>query len=464
MLILNNNDRRPLHVRLYDQIKNQILSGKLPPHSKLPSIRQLSSELSISRNTVEYTYEQLNTEGFIYSKPQSGYYISSLNQEFIPCPSQDPLTSKQPFEDEKPCSFDFHPAALAPDSFPSKVWRKLLNECLQKNTEQLTLYSNPQGEIELRCMIQQYLERFRGVSCNPEQIVVCCGLQDNLSVIAQILRGTHSVLAIEDPGHWIPRSVFLSYSFFINPIPVTSDGISLNSLTKTNSMAVYVTPSHQFPLGNVMPVENRLKLIHWAQTVEGVIIEDDYDSELRYHGKPIPALQGLHPGGNIIYIGTFSKVLSPALRISYMVLPYRFLSIYHNLFRNYASTVSLLEQKVLYEFMKQGYWEKHLRKMRTMYKKKHDALIRSIESHFGDRAKILGQGAGLHVVLELTNSRFNENDLITRAREKDVRVLPISDTYQSNNQYPPRVLLGFGSMSPDELDKGIELLSQAWEI
>lgn len=463
MLMFNNNDRRPLHVRLYDDIKNQILTRKLPPHSKIPSVRQLSSELSISRNTIEYAYEQLSTEGFIYSKPKSGYYVSLLSQEFIPCPTQDPLINKQPFEGEKPYSFDFHPAALAPDSFPSKVWRKLLNECLQKDAELLTSYSNPQGEIELRCMIQQYLERFRGVSCSPEQIVICCGLQDNLSVIAQILRGTHSSLAIEDPGHWIPKSVFQNNSYFINPIPVNSDGISLSCLAETNSTAVYVTPSHQFPLGNVMPMENRLRLINWAQTVEGVILEDDYDSELRYHGKPIPALQGLHPGGNIIYIGTFSKVLSPALRISYMVLPYRFLSIYHDLFRNYAPTVSLLEQKVLAEFMKQGYWERHLRKMRTMYKKKHDTLIQSIESHFGDRVKILGQGAGLHVVLELKTSHFNEKDLITRASEKGVRVLPISDSYHSNTQHPSRVLLGFGSMSPNKLDEGIELLSQAWK-
>lgn len=464
MLTFSSDDQRPLHVKLYDQLKNLILLGKLPPHSKMPSVRQLSAELSISRNTVEYSYEQLSMEGFIYSKPKSGYYVSSLNQELIPCPSQASLADKSLFEDVMPCSFDFHPAVLSPDSFPSRVWRKLLNECLQKNAELFTLYSNPQGEIELRYMLQQYLERFRGVSCSPEQIVICCGLQDNLSVIAQILQGAHSALAIEDPGHWLPRSAFQNNGFVINPIPVTSDGISLSSLAKSNSTVVYVTPSHQFPLGNVMPVENRLQLIHWAQTVERVIIEDDYDSELRYYGKPIPSLQGLHPTGNIIYIGTFSKVLSPALRVSYMVLPYRFLSIYQKLFRNYASSVSLLEQKVLYEFMKQGYWERHLRKMRTMYKKKHDTLIQSIERHFGDQVKILGQGAGLHVVLEFTTSRFNEQDLITRAREKDVRVFPISDTYQSDNHHPSRVLLGFGSMSPAKLAEGIELLSQAWKV
>jgi len=465
MFILDCKDRQPLHVKLYNQIKNQILSGKLIPDTKLPSVRHLSVELSISRNTVEYAYEQLCTEGFIYSKPRSGYYISLLDPESIPRSLRNlGSPTKHACEAGKTYSFDFHPAGLAPDSFPSKVWRKLLIDSLKENPEQFNLYSNPQGELELRCEIQRYLERFRGVSCDPEQIVVCCGLQDSLSIVAQVLRADHSALAVEDPGHWIPRSVFQNYSFSLNPIPVNSDGINLDYLKNTNSTVAYVTPSHQFPLGYIMPVENRLKLINWTETVGGVIIEDDYDSELRYHGKPIPALQGLHPKGNIIYVGTFSKVLSPALRVGYMVLPYQFLSTYNRLFRNYATTVSLLEQRTLYEFMRQGYWERHLRKMRTIYKRKHDALIQSVKRHFGHRANIIGQGAGIHVVLELVDNFLDEKDLISRAWEKNVRVFPLSDTYQCNNKYPSRVMLGFGRMKPDELEKGIELLSQAWNL
>lgn len=465
MFILDCKDRRPLHVKLYDQIKNQILSGKLLPDTKLPSVRHLSVELSVSRNTVEYAYEQLCTEGFIYSRPRSGYYVSLLDQEYVSGPCRKPVTFIEPgFEDGKTYSFDFHPACLSPDSFPSKIWRKLLTDCLQENPEPFTLYCDPQGEMDLRCEIQRYLERFRGVSCDPEQIVVCCGLQDSLSIIASIMQIDHSALAIEDPGHWIPRAVFQNYSFSISPIPVNSDGINLDYLNKTNSTIVYVTPSHQFPLGYVMPVENRLKLINWTEKVGGVIIEDDYDSELRYHGKPIPALQGLHPKGNIIYVGTFSKVLSPALRVSYVVLPYQYLSTYNRLFRNYATTVSLLEQKTLCEFMKQGYWERHLRKMRTLYKRKHDALIQSVHHHLNYQVNIIGQGAGLHVVLEFVNNSIDEKDLISRAGEKNVRVFPISDTYQCNKHYPSRVMLGFGRMNPDELEKGIKLLSQAWNL
>ncbi|MDU2064677.1 MAG: PLP-dependent aminotransferase family protein [Sporomusaceae bacterium] len=463
MFILDNNDRRPLHVKLYNQIKNQILSGKLTPTTKLPSVRNLSQELSISRNTVEYVYEQLCTEGFIYSKPQSGYYISLLEQEFSPSLSQK-IASPLHQADKKTYLFDFHPAHLSSDSFPIKSWRKQLTDCLQEDPKQFALYSDPCGEIELRREIQQYLERFRGVSCAPEQIIICCGIQDSMSNLAQILRSDHSVLAVEDPGHWIPRSVFQNHSYSIRSIPVNSDGIDLDYLKSTDSTIVYVTPSHQFPLGYIMPAENRLKLIHWAETIGGVIIEDDYDSELRYHGKPIPALQGLHPEGKIVYIGTFSKILSPALRISYMVLPYQLLSTYNKLFGKYAATVSLLEQRTLLRFMQQGYLEKHLRKMRTKYKKKHDALVKSVDCHFGNHAHILEQGAGLHIVLELVDCSLDEQELIRRAEEKSIRLLPLPSVCQKNKAHAPRIMLGFGGMSPDDLDKGIELLSRVWNL
>jgi GntR family transcriptional regulator / MocR family aminotransferase len=464
MLIMNSLDRHPLHVQLYNKIKNQILSGKLPAQTKLSSVRLLSLELSVSRNTVEYVYEQLCTEGFIYSKPRSGYYVSALDPEFVLTPSKKTLPlSGNVTEEMEQYAFDFHPAGISPTSFPINIWRKLISESLLANPEQFSLYGNTQGEFALRLEIQRYLERFRGVACNSEQIVIGCGLQENLSIIAQVLKANHSVVAVEDPGHWLPRSIFQNLSYVLNPIPVNPDGINLGELQHSNSTIVYVTPSHQFPLGYVMPVENRLKLINWAESAGGVIIEDDYDSELRYHGKPIPALQGLRPEGNIIYIGTFSKVLSPALRISYIVLPYCLLGTYKEIFHNYATTVPLLDQNTLCKFMAQGYWDRHLRKMRTIYKKKHDALIQSIARHFGDRANILGQGAGLHVVLDLVDNHLKEYELMARAKEKGIRLFPISGTYQSNNdEHRFQVMLGFGKMTQEEADAGIDLLHQAW--
>lgn len=464
MIILNNKGRQPLHDKIYNQIKNKILSGELPPAAKLLSIKNLAIELSVSRNTVEYAYQQLFAEGYIHSKPRSGYYVSAIDPEFLPSHYQTGTPSEQTFKDGKSYSFDFHPASISPESFPVNLWRKLYIDSLKEDPKQLASYSNQQGDITLRYELQRYLARSRGVSCSLEQIVLCSGLQDSLSILAPILREDHSQFAIEDPGHFIPKSVFRNHSFSISPVPLNSDGLAIDSLYKTKSTVVYVTPSHQFPLGYIMPVTNRLKLIDWAKNVGGVIIEDDYDSELRYYGKPIPALQGLHPEENIVYVGTFSKVLSPTLRISYMVLPYQLLTIYNKLFANYSTAVSLLDQRTLSKFIEQGYWQRHLRKMRTVYKKKHDAIIQSIYHHFGSQANIIGQGAGLHVVLELIGNSLTEGELIHRAQEREIRIHPLSSTCLDNCSNNPQVMLGFGSMSSHEIDRGIELLYQAWYL
>ncbi|AIF49845.1 PLP-dependent aminotransferase family protein [Pelosinus sp. UFO1] len=463
MIILNSKGRQPLHDKIYNQIKNKILSGELPPATKLLSIKNLAIELSVSRNTVEYAYQQLFAEGYIHSKPRSGYYVSLIDPEFLPSSHCQTGTSPgQILEEGKSYSFDFHPASISPESFPVNLWRKLYVDSLKENPKQLASYSNQQGDTALRYELQRYLARSRGVSCSLEQIVLCSGLQDSLSILAPILKENHSQFAIEDPGHFIPKSVFRNHSFSISPVPLNSDGLAIDSLYNTKSTVVYVTPSHQFPLGYIMPVANRLKLIDWAKNVGGVIIEDDYDSELRYYGKPIPALQGLHPEENIVYIGTFSKVLSPVLRVSYMVLPYQLLTIYNKLFGHYSTSVSLLDQRTLSKFMEQGYWERHLRKMRTVYKKKHDAIIQSIHQHFGSQANIIGQGAGLHVVLELVGNSLTEGELIHRAQEIEVRLHPLSSTYLHKSSKNPQIMLGFGSMSSNEIDRGIELLYQAW--
>lgn len=463
MILLDQKQRQPLHIKIYNQIKSQITAGTLEPHAKLPSIRSLCAELSVSHNTVEYAYQQLLSEGYIYSKPKSGYYVSLLDAEF-PQPSLKNANSYSTSISEKQpvYSLDFHPASLAPESFPVSLWRKLMAECLQDETRQFAGYGSRKGDWALRSEIRNYLARSRGVICDTEQIVVCSGLQDSLAIIVPILRSNHSLLAVEEPGHFIPRSVFRNHLFATTPVPVNSDGLDLSVLQASHSTVVYVTPSHQFPLGHIMPVANRLKLIDWAESVGGVIIEDDYDSELRYQGSPVPALQGLHPQANIIYIGTFSKVLSPALRVSYMVLPKQMLERYQHLFYESASSASLVEQRTLYKFMAEGYWERHLRKMRTIYKKKHDMLVQAVNRHFGEKAVIIGQGAGLHVVLELFNSVLSEAELIRRAQEREIRLFPLSKTYMTKHTGKNLIMLGFGGIDSDEIDRGIELLYQAW--
>lgn len=372
MFTLNNTDTTPLYRQLFMQIREKILSGKLPAHFKLPSIRDLAEELSISRNTVEGAFQELCAEGYIYSKARSGYFISAIDQRFT-TPTH-LIQSKQDLHPKlsERYKFDFHPARLDPEIFPTTVWRKCLNDSLRSSVDDFSHYSEAQGEWGLRCNIQYYLERSRGVLCNPEQIVISSGLQQNLEIVAQLIRGDHSSIAVENPGYNLPRDVFRNLGFNIDPIDIELNGINLNNLKAGTSTVAYITPSHQMPLGYVMPVANRLKLIAWAEGGDRWIIEDDYDSELRYTGRPIPSLQGLCPQGNIIYQGTFSKVFSPALRLSYMVLPDALVDAYKQKFCNYLSPVPLLLQRAMIEFMEKGHWDRHLRRARIFYKKKHD--------------------------------------------------------------------------------------------
>lgn len=461
MFILNSNDQVPLYKQLYNQIREHVLSGKLPPDSRLSSVRDLAVELSTSRNTVDGAYQELYAEGYIYSKPRSGYFVSALDQHTAPLSLSSNARPHEQFPGP-PCllTYDFHPARLDPDSFPTALWRKCFSDSLRQNSQQLVLYGNPQGDWRLRCSIQSYLERSRGVLCTPDQIIISSGLQQSLDVVAHLLNDQHSVVAVENPGYFLPRSVFNNHAYTIFPLPVGPGGPDLDILKASKSTIVYVTPSHQLPLGYVMPIANRLKLIEWAETGGKFIIEDDYDSELRYHGKPIPSLQGLRPQGNIIYSGTFSKILSPALRVSYLILPSSLLARYHQLYRDYFPTVSLLEQQTLAIFMELGHWERHIRRMRIIYKKKHDILLRAVEQYFGSQAVVVGQGAGLHIVLKLSGTSANSMEINDRARQKGVRLFQFSDFYFIGEPDSTTLLLGFGGMQSSDIGRGIELLSQ----
>jgi len=461
MFILDHNGQEPLYQQLYKQIRAQVLSGKMPPHARLPSVRELAAELSTSRNTVDGAYQELYAEGYIYSKERSGYFVSALDQHAAPLSLN--KESRKQGRTPKPSpnfAYDFHPARLDPASFPAAPWRTCFLECLRENSHEFYHYGDPQGDWGLRSNIQRYLERSRGVICEPDQIVVCAGLQHSLDLVAHLLKDSHSTVAVENPGYHLPRAVFRNNRFNLVPISVGPGGIDLEALRAGGGTIAYVTPSHQLPMGYVMPVANRLKLIDWAESGGNLIIEDDYDSELRYHGKPIPSLQGLRPNGNIIYTGTFSKILSPALRLSYMVLPRSLLARFQALYHDYFSSVSLMEQKTLAKFMELGYWERHVRRMRINYQKKHDAMLTAINHHFGNRATVVGQGAGLHVVIQLQDESFDETELIRLAAQHGINLFPFSTTCAGGAPAATCLILGFGGMSAAEIEEGIERLSR----
>ena len=296
MYLLNHQDRSPLYVQLYEQLKGHVLSGKLPAHTKLPSVRELADELSISRNTVESTYQELYAEGYIYAKPRSGYFVSAIDHDLLPSHQADTPLAGAPLTTASPTyAYDFHPARLDPASFPVALWRHYTAECLRGHAGQYTQYGDPQGEERLRAAIQRYLERSRGVSCTPEQIIICSGLQQSLDIVAQVLKERQPQVAVENPGYPLPRAVFQNHSLTVTPIPVDRNGIDLEALERSGCTIVYVTPSHQFPLGHVLPIGQRLRLIDWAESGGNFILEDDYDSELRYQGSPSPRCKGSTP-------------------------------------------------------------------------------------------------------------------------------------------------------------------------
>lgn len=474
MIFINENTKIPIYQQIYEQIKEGIVKGVLVEGDKLTSTRVLAKELYVSRNTVENSYSQLCLEGYVESIPGSGFIVKNINEELLFHPSEFLDNSHKNIGKNNNESFSFNDDPLLykynfqygnfDDSiFPYSLWRRLTAEALLSiDTKKINFYNHKQGELDLRMEIMNYLKVFRGVSCTAEQIVICSGNQHALDLICKIFSKYSPKIAIEEPGYDGARIVFENNNFEISPIPVKSDGISISELENSSSKLVYITPSHQFPTGVVLPIQNRIQLLHWANKNDGVIIEDDYDSEFRYHSRPIPALQSIDKNERVIYLGTFSKALSPGLRMSYMILPKWLLPRYNELFNGYYSTVPWLQQKILSLYMSGGHWERHLRKVRLSYKKKHDILIQTLTNLMGDKIIIHGTNAGLHIVLEFVNGE-NQDWLIEIAKTYKIKVYPISPFWHIKESYSNNmILMGFSMLSEEEIIEAITILKKIW--
>ncbi|KYG26097.1 PLP-dependent aminotransferase family protein [Alkalihalobacillus trypoxylicola] len=460
---LNQSSKDPLYMQLYTFIKTEIQNGQLEAGVKLPSIRQLASHLNISKNTVEVTYQQLIAEGYVENKERVGFYVAAFDADLIPQKqSNQPLFAEVSKNEDKTFTYDFRQGKIDLDDFPYSIWRRLSNESIIAENNSTFLYGDPQGEPELRVQIAKYLYHSRGVHCSPNQIIVGAGTQSLLSLLCQLIGMDHRNVAIEEPGYDGAKMVFKNLGFNLHPIELDENGIGIEPLKNTDAKIVYVTPSHQFPMGMIMPYSKRIQLLHWAEAFNGYIVEDDYDGEFRYIGKPIPSLQGLDSTGKVIYLGTFSKSLSPALRMSYMVLPPLLLSQFKDTFPSYEPTCSKLHQKTLQLFMENGHWDRHIRKMRKTYQNKHSALVSSIKRMFGSRVQMIGSHSGLHILLKIDN-QMSEAELIHSARENDVKVYATS-TYWMNetNTESPMILLGFGGLTEEQIREGISRLCRAW--
>lgn len=462
---LRTDGGKCLYQQIYEHIRQEIREGKLLAGERLPSTRSLAEYLQVARSTVNYAYDQLLSEGYIEACPNKGYFVCSL-EELLDIDAVEETTrlshtgERRGKADSEGVLYDFSPNGIDMSGFPFGVWKRITKNILNDGNSELFFPGESQGDYDLRVTISRYLHSSRGVNCTPEQIVVGAG-HDYLLMLLEKLLGRKVRMAMENNTYKRACHIFRSFGYEIVTVDTDENGMKVSELGDKEADAAYIMPSHQFPTGVVMSVGRRMELLKWANRgQERYLIEDDYDSEFRYRGKPIPALQSLDEYGKVIYMGTFSKAIAPAIRVGYMVLPGKLLQRY---FRNcyfYSCTVSRIDQRILNEFIKDGYFERHLNKMRKRYRAKHDLLLECLKP-FRKRFDITGEDAGLHLLLK-AKKKISEERLLQKAAERQVKVYGLSDSMVEQVSEHGTVLLGFGAMSSREIEEGTGRLKEAW--
>lgn len=478
-IALDSNTSIPLHHQLYEELRRAILSGRLLPRQRIPSTRSLAKSLGISRTTVTSCYEQLLSEGYLETIVGSGTYVcAQLPDDLL---HSTPIESAQKtvppirlskyaarlaeidtsLMSEPDLQISFRYGRPAFDHFPMQTWRKLLSRHCRANSTWLDYATDALGYKPLRSAIARYLSRSRAVQCEPEQVMITNGTQQALYLIMRLSIALGDAIALEDPGYLSARRIFLSQGAKLLPIRVDESGLVVKDLAKYANESiklVYVTPSHQFPTGAILSLPRRLELLAWAQQNSAMIIEDDYDSEYRYGDRPIPALQGLAQTDSVLYIGTFSKVLFPSLRIGYLVLPPSLISLFAR--AKWLSDRSLpsLEQQVLTDFIEQGHLESHIRKMRLLYEGRCQALVQALKANFGEKATILGEKAGLHLMVRL-QTHLADEEIIQRTARVGVGMMSAQPSYLNRN-CTGEFIFGYSELTQEQIQQGISRLAQ----
>ncbi|MDQ6419005.1 PLP-dependent aminotransferase family protein [Paenibacillus sp. LHD-117] len=475
--LLNKHSDTPIYDQLYRYIRENIENGKLPSGGKLPAIRPLAQHLNVSKNTVEAAYGQLLAEGYVESRERGGYVIQPIEQLWnltgrdIPESMRHSFSSIQPsseadrLEHHIPLPYEFRYGDIAFDRFPQEVWKSCLTQAISDAVETAPYgilgYGDRLGHIGLREELAHYVYQARGAAVDANQIFVCAGTQYAVSLLVQLLRLREGVFAMEEPGYHGVKTVLRGMDCRVAPIPVESDGIDVSALGRTDASIVYVTPSHQFPLGMVMSVEKRLRLLKWASANDALILEDDYDSEFRYGSRPVPSLKALDTDDRVIYMGTLSKAFLPGARLSYVIMPRRLVPLMKERLANYSGSVSPMIQQAVWLFMKQGHYGRHIRRMRRIYQARYRALTESIAEIMGNRAEIVGDKSGMHILLRVAGRESSE--LIRLAESAGCMIFSAAKHWdESNTDALEFVILGFGGMDEAALREGVRRLGEAW--
>lgn len=457
MLTYSMDDRGslPLYEYLYRRIRADILSGTLPPGEKLPSKRALAEHLRVSVITVESAYAQLDAEGYVYALPKRGFFVSRIAQHPAATDSATPLPAAKP---SRQWTLDLKSNQVDASRFPAATWARLTRQVLSESSEALLRSVPHQGLPALRQAIADDLRDYKGMTISPEQIIVGAGAEYLYLLLSQLM-GRDAVFALEDPGYPKIRLVYETCGTVCRPIPLDSQGLSVAALEASDATVAHISPSHHYPTGLVTSIGRRQELLRWAESRDGYIIEDDYDSEFRFSGRPIPPLQSIDHDGRVIYMNTYSQTISPAMRLGYMVLPPRLLERYRLELDFYACTVPALEQHVLARFLSRGHYEQHLSRMRKEYRLRRQRVLDAFRSSpFSDRISISEQGAGLHFLLRV-DTDLTDEALQNKADELGIRLGFLSEyAALPNAAHSHTLVVNYAGLNADRLAETIDLL------
>jgi GntR family transcriptional regulator / MocR family aminotransferase len=475
-LKLDKGGGAPVYRQIYEQIRRLILDGHLPPGARLPASRKMAQQYGLGRVTVTAAYSQLEAEGFVESRVGAGTFVVQLPEPltagdempaFHPSLSrwgnriQDAVTQREPREEPlsgNGLEIDFGFGRAFPHIFPYDIWRRLLARYLSTDDVMLSRYGSEAGFYPLRQAIAAYLAQWRGVQAKAEQVVVVSGMQQALDILARLLLNAGDEVVVETPGYTAAFELFHLHGAGLTAVPVDDEGLDVRAIPQSSrARLAFVTPSNHFPRGGTMPFRRRLALLNWARRHGTLILEDDYDGELRYDSHPVAALQGLDHEGRVVYLGTFSKVLFPALRLGYVVLP-------PSLLQPFLQAKGLLDrgsptltQAAVADFISEGHFEKHLQRLRYEYGERRQVLVTALSEHLGERARWAPTAAGLHVMVYLDEA-CDEAQVIRQAAAAGVGVYP-GAPYHLQRPSPPSILLGFSGLNPAEIKEGVRRLA-----
>lgn len=477
-LSLDPNSGVPIFRQVYDGVRRAILDGRLRPGQRIPSTRGLAADLGVSRLPVLSAYEQLLHEGYLVGRIGSGTFVSrELPDHLLRVPVASRLTprprrkvrgrDRAVLNPPVPTNWSlpvvpFQMGLPALDLFPQATWAKLLARQARAETADRLAYGDPAGLRSLRIAIAEHLRASRAVRCDADQILIVPGSQAALRLAANALLEPQDRVAMEEPGYFGARRAFHAASARVVPVPVDAEGLNVAALHRCGGdiRAVYVTPSHQYPLGMIMSASRRFALLDWAARHQAWILEDDYDSEFRYVSRPVGSLQGMDANGRVIYVGTFSKALFPALRVGYVVVPPTLWDRFVDSRFAFDVFTPTLYQRALAEFLRQGHFDWHLRRMRSAYLERRDALLRGLAQHCGDLVRVNNSDAGIHLSVLLRPGRgVDDQDVAARLASRGLAAIPLSTSYVGPTRRPG-LLLGFGCAPPQRLLNGTRVLGE----